>query len=118
MDDIIKYEVYHVTDTENLEKIINGSFEYHKNDIHWLGQGVYFFLDISLAKDWATKNVGGYGKIISPAYIKCVVNVDKKYLLDLRYLEDYNFVKQCFDKFYKTTLGIYYFKRTNYKFYS
>lgn len=115
MDDIARYEVYHVTDESNANDIIDGSFEYNKKATHWLGQGFYFFLDISLAKDWALKKFKGYGNVEKPVYIKCTVNIDKEHLLDLRFLEDYNFTKLCFDKFIKSVCGKYDFKNTDYK---
>lgn len=114
MADVVKYEVYHATDIKNTVKIINGNFKYKQNKQHWLGQGIYFFLDMLLAEDWALKRIDGYGTIHEPAYIKCIVEVDESRLLDLRFLDDYNFVKKCFDKFINSIIGKFDIKNSDY----
>lgn len=101
------YEGYHATDEQNANKIILEGFRYTPNNRHWLGQGFYFFLDKELIKDWIELQPKGYGKISTPACIKCIIEISKEHLLDLRFLDDYNFVKQCFDKFIISITGKY-----------
>lgn len=105
MGRIHKYEVYHTTDASNVCEILANGFKYNKNDRHWLGDGFYFFLDKKLADDWATKDIRRYGKINSPSCIKCIVEVDENNLLDLRFLESYNYAKKYFQKFIKEISG-------------
>lgn len=107
MDKICTYEVYHATDASNVEKILSEGFRYKKNKRHWLGNGFYFFLDPALAQRWAKDKIEGYGEISVPAYIKCVLNLKEEDVLDLRYLEDYNFAQECFGRFVKDMQGKY-----------
>ncbi|MFR2561553.1 MAG: hypothetical protein ACLS8R_01670 [Anaeromassilibacillus sp.] len=50
----MRFLAYHGTDRERAEKILAGAFRVKANDEHWLGTGVYFYLDASLARWWTT----------------------------------------------------------------
>lgn len=107
MDKMCKYEVYHASDKSNVKQILKDRFIYKPNNVHWLGNGVYFFLDKTLAKKWSEQKVRGYGKIIIPAYIKCQVEINENNVLDLRFLEEYNFAKEAFSSFVENINGKY-----------
>lgn len=113
MDKMCKYEVYHVTDKANTEKIIRDRFIYKPNDKHWLGDGIYFFIDKDLAKKWAEQDIKGYGDIENPSYIKCIIEISSEKVLDLRFLDDYNFIKDCFSEFMENIKGRVVFKNCN-----
>lgn len=105
MGKIHTYEVYHATDTSNVSNILSNGFVYKANDRHWLGNGFYFFFDRELANRWAIQDIKGYGKITSPSCIRCIVEVDEDRVLDLRFLENYNFVKKYFQTFIESFVG-------------
>ena len=107
MEKMCTYEVYHTTDASNVEKILNEGFRYKPNDMHWLGNGFYFFLDKSLAEKWAYDQIKGYGVIHNPAYIKCIIDINAEHVLDLRCLNEYNFAKECFSQFITDSKGMY-----------
>lgn len=85
-----EYIVYHGTDYENALKIISNKFIYKRNKEHWLGNGIYFYYDISLAEWWTTNPTNKFGSIIKkPAIIKCTLVARENRILDLRNLDDY-----------------------------
>ena len=49
------FDAYHATDQNNAVLIQYEGFKFHHNDEHWLGNGVYFFIDEALAKKWVEK---------------------------------------------------------------
>jgi hypothetical protein len=58
---------YHGTTQESASNIEREGFRSNANDKHWLGEGVYFFEDPSLAEWWAKNqadNMGGNAAII------------------------------------------------------
>ncbi|MBR3809179.1 MAG: hypothetical protein IKK46_02615, partial [Clostridia bacterium] len=61
----------HGTDASVVNDILKNGFIYKPNDEHWLGDGIYFFLDENLAEWWTTnptKKSGMHIQILS--YIK------------------------------------------------
>ncbi|MCM1267553.1 MAG: hypothetical protein NC302_06580 [Bacteroidales bacterium] len=97
-----KLYLYHGTDLKNAKKILNGNFKIKKNEEHWLGNGVYFFEDDSLAKWWTTKPTAKFGtsQITTPAVIECQIEIEKQDILDLRCLEDYKFFSEIYKDVY------------------
>ncbi len=91
----MKYILYHGTDRTAAEKILKtNEFITSSHDEHWLGQGVYFYLDEELAKWWTSKPTKKHGVDIKTPYIlKCTIQVDDSEVLDLRKLDDYK--KYC-----------------------
>lgn len=82
--------LYHGTDIKLAKKILNEEFIIKRNDEHWLGNGVYFFGDESLARWWTTNPSSKFSSPIKkPAILKCKVSVDEQDILDLRCLQDY-----------------------------
>jgi len=47
---------YHATEKNKADNIIKTRFSYDKRDDHWLGQGIYFFEELSDAQNWCAKN--------------------------------------------------------------
>lgn len=90
MDTYIFLEAFHGTDIRNAESIIKSGFICKPNKQHWLGNGVYFYMDYSLAQWWTTNPTNKFGvNIKNAAIIKCKLRVNEKYVLDLRKLNDY-----------------------------
>lgn len=108
MGTIKTYVAYHATDKSNANAIIEDNFLYHPSDVHWLGDGVYFFLDKELAFRWGyfcpTKK---YGKISVPAVIEALIRVDDDELFDMRKLESFNEAMFRFDEFWNYVRGYY-----------
>lgn len=97
----IELVVYHGTDY-NIAKIIEkNNFKYRKSKKHWLGNGIYFYIDISLAQWWTTKPSNDFGTdVIKAAIIKCTLSLREDRVLDLRKLDNYIwFVNQYKDRF-------------------
>lgn len=91
MDTYILLEAFHGTDIHNAENIIKSGFKCKPSKQHWLGNGVYFYIDYSLAKWWTTNPTNKFGTNINiPAVIKCKIRAKSEYILDLRKLKDYN----------------------------
>ena len=89
--------VYHGTDYDIAELIVSGGFKYNKNDEHWLGNGIYFYSDLSLAKWWTKKPSNKFGADIKkPAIIKCILSIDEDNIMDLSKLEDYLIFSQIY----------------------
>jgi hypothetical protein len=90
--------VYHGTDLNCAETIMRNGFIFKKNPEHWLGNGIYFFKDYSLAKWWCTNPSSKFGtKIIDPVVMTCDLKIEKNKILDLRNLKGYNKFCEIFD---------------------
>lgn len=95
----INFDAFHGTDKTYADSIIQEGFIFKPNDMHWLGNGVYFYLDYSLSKWWTTNPSSNFGsKIKNPAILKCSITVDNDYILDLRRLEDYTDFVNVYNK--------------------
>lgn len=94
---------YHGTDLHCAKQIMSSTFKFKYNDKHWLGNGVYFYLDFSLARWWTTNPSQKFGvRVTAPAIVEVDFNFDegKDEILDLRKLSDYDtFTKIYFDEF-------------------
>lgn len=87
---MINFFAYHGTDLERAKEIVKSDFIYKHNSKHWLGNGVYFYLDYSLAKWWTTNPSKMFGtKINTESIIQVEIEIDENDILDLRILEDY-----------------------------
>lgn len=90
MSTYIFLEAYHGTDISNVDSIIKSGFICKPNKQHWLGNGVYFYMDYSLAKWWTTNPTNKFGvNVKDGGIIKCKISVKDEYVLDLRDLKDY-----------------------------
>lgn len=90
MDTYVILEAYHGTDMSNAESILKNGFRCKPNKHHWLGNGIYFYMDFSLAHWWTTNPTRKFGvKIRNPAIIKCKIQAKNDNVLDLRKLKDY-----------------------------
>jgi len=76
----MELDIYHGTCLKNANSIIKGKkFTFHKRVNHWLGNGIYFFInDFSAAKWWAKNQCKQGGAVI---YGKLQIEEDD--LLDL-----------------------------------
>lgn len=83
--------VYHGTDFAIAQQIRSEGFKPKLNPEHWLGNGIYFFTDETLAKWWsAHKPTNKHGTEIKvPAVIKATLIINDERVLDLRKLNDY-----------------------------
>lgn len=92
---------YHGTDYENAKKICSEGFTYKPNEEHWLGNGVYFFMDRSLAKWWTTNPTDKFGdEVKKPAIICCNLEIDENRTINLLNLENYIQFSEIFEDFY------------------
>lgn len=90
--------LFHGTDLKHTLSIKENGFRIKPSVRHWLGQGVYFFTDKSLAKWWTAGPHGEFGSLVeTPAIITCTLPSDAQ-ILDLRKLEDYFFFVKVFEK--------------------
>jgi len=88
--------IYHGTTLENAKQILSTKhFIYHKRLNHWLGNGIYFFVnDFDAAKWWSTTGINS-GK--NGAVLEYDLILNKNQILDLDTLEGRN----QFTKFYE-----------------
>ena len=94
---MITIEGYHGTDLECAKKILKNDFTFKYNDSHWLGNGIYFFLDEALAKWWTNKPSKRFGTDVSVgAIIKCNVILKEGHFLDLRNLSHFEFLVETY----------------------
>ena len=90
MNTNIILEAFHGTDIRCVDSIIKTGFICKPNKHHWLGNGIYFYLDYYLAKWWTTNPTDKFGvNILNAAIIKCRIATKNNYVLDLRRLKDY-----------------------------
>ena len=108
MGTINTYTAYHVTDASNVDNIKNNNFTFNHDEEHWLGDGIYFFLDSSLAKNWGkNKPTSKYGKINNPVVLQTDVVVNKSETIDMRFLSDYNYMKTAFDSYWSSVCDLH-----------
>ncbi|EAE5597799.1 hypothetical protein E1312_07955 [Listeria monocytogenes] len=77
------YNCFHGTVTNVVSQILESkNFEFRRRDNHWLGNGIYFFIDDPVsARIWPTLHQINTGK--EPCVIYCKVEVHRDKLLDL-----------------------------------
>lgn len=91
---------YHATDSNNVDDIIKNDFTFRRNKKHWLGNGIYFYLDPSLAKWWATNPSKVFGDPIkNSSIIKCVFKISDERFVNLRKLDHYNFFIKAYNEY-------------------
>lgn len=87
----IKFKAYHGTDESVAQAIVENGFISRPNREHWLGEGIYFFLDKNLAEWWTTNPTKKSGMHIqTPVVIECTFEIETDKIFDLRNLTDYN----------------------------
>ncbi len=93
---------YHGTNLKKAEKIQETGFKCKKNAAHWLGNGIYFYLDEELAAWWAKTPKREYGSsVVHPVVIEADIAADDGNTIDTRILEHYNQLGRWFEKFYE-----------------
>lgn len=94
---------YHGTDEKYLRDIMNNGFIVKHNPKHWLGNGIYFFLDYDIAKWWSHSptNLFGTGeKNKKPVVIKVKVCSNPEKVLDTRIFDDYKELLDLYKEFF------------------
>lgn len=98
----IKMTVYHGTDQSVAQDILRKGFQCKENKEHWLGEGIYFYTDKSLAEWWTTNPTTKHGmEIKKPAIIECTIEVDDDKVLDLRSLKGYEKYVDLYNSFFR-----------------
>lgn len=101
----VNFNAYHATDQKCLDGILKEGFIYKPNKDHWLGNGVYFFIEYELALWWSSTKHKKYGeKIKKPIIIEANLNCNNDCVVDFRLVKDYNWLSQRYDEFYKEIL--------------
>lgn len=109
---MIKLKLYHATDSKIAKKILKNGFIAKKNINHWLGNGIYFFSDKSLAKWWGTRPTTKYGTEINKCTILEVdVEVEESKILNLGLLNDYEDCIRQFQAYYSKLIIPYSFDK-------
>ena len=70
---------YHGTHKSSVNEILTNEFTSNIRNDHWLGQGIYFFDDLELAKWWAEKKFNSS----SAAVISATINTEPDKILNL-----------------------------------
>ena len=89
-----KMELFHGTDKKVVKAIQKEGFRLKASHEHWLGNGIYFYMDKSLAQWWTTNPTAKFGtKIENPVVLRCSISKKESELkvLNLLNLEDYEF---------------------------
>ncbi len=93
---------YHATDRVCAENIMNNRFIMKTNPKHWLGNGIYFFLDKKIAEWWSTGPCEHFGvKMTNPVIIKVKMDIPDENVLDLRNSEEYGNMSQALKSYYE-----------------
>ena len=93
--------LYHGTDVVAAKKIASDKFEPKPNPCHWLGNGIYFYFDKSLAEWWTTNPSSKFGcRVSEPALLKVEVEIDETEILDLRRFDTYVEIANEFERFF------------------
>lgn len=96
----VNFNAYHATDRKCLDGILKEGFIYKPNKEHWLGNGVYFFIEYELARWWYKTEHKNFGqKIKNPIIIEVTLNVDSDNMVDFRILNDYNWIAHKYNQF-------------------
>lgn len=78
---------YHGTNEENASSIIATGFSSRHSDVHWLGQGIYFFCDKRLASRW-TKRHKKHRKSVKGVVLEVEINTENRKVLNLLNYDD------------------------------
>lgn len=94
-------QLFHGTDMELAKKIQSEGFSIKPSKEHWLGNGIYFYSDYSLAKWWTTNPTNKFGTMVKePAILKCSITKHDLKVLNLLKLEDYKLFCEDFEKYF------------------
>ena len=99
---IISFKGYHGTDVESCKNILESNYKISQGDEHWLGDGVYFFVEgistkpVELAEKWAIAQSWDKDKR-SQTYsdysvLESIIEVEKDRFLDLTECADFLFI--------------------------
>ena len=106
----MKTSLYHGTDEKIAKIIVKEPFQIKKSPYHWLGNGIYFYLDRDLAAWWTTNPSKKFGiNVEKPAIVKADIEIEDCEVLDLRIFSNYVKISKEFEKFF-TELYIPYHK--------
>lgn len=84
-------QLFHGTDVECAKKIQKEGFSIKPSKEHWLGNGIYFYLDYFLAKWWTTNPTNKFGSVVKePSILRCSITKPDVRMLNLLNLDDYN----------------------------
>lgn len=101
----VEFNAYHGTDQKYLHSITINGFKCKENDEHWLGNGIYFFIDYDLAKWWTLIKHSKFGNNVdTPVVIEVELSCDSDDIVDLRVLENYNWIYKQYNEFHRNLL--------------
>lgn len=93
--------LYHGTDATVAKKIASDKFVPKPSPCHWLGNGIYFYFDRSLAEWWTTNPTSKFGcRVSEPALLKVEVEINETEILDLRKFDTYVEIANEFERFF------------------
>ena len=109
---VITIKGHHGTDINSCEAILESNYKISEGDQHWLGEGVYFFIEglstdtINLAKKWAIAeawdNDNKKYKYTNFAVIESLIEVEEDKILDLTTEDGVNFLSDLVSLFFDT----------------
>ena len=92
---------YHGTDKSVANDIVTSGFRCKPNKEHWLGEGIYLYIDKSLAEWWTTKPTKKHGiDITEPVIIECAVEANEDNVLNLCTLDGYTKYVNLYNTFF------------------
>lgn len=99
---IFKIKGYHGTDSSVVDDILRVGFKCKENKEHWLGEGIYLYVDKSLAEWWTTNPTNKHGvEIHEPAIIECSLEVEEDRVLNLCTLDGYRKYVNLYNSFFR-----------------
>ncbi len=97
---------YHGTNKQCADQITQNGFQCKENDEHWLGNGIYFYLDWNLAEWWAKTPKKDYGTSPrDPVVIQADIDAHDGNTIDTHNLDDFNWLGKQFEEFKKIYFG-------------
>lgn len=97
MADDISIKGFHGTDEKYVESILNDGFIIKTSDSHWLGNGIYFFNEVELAKWWATNPSNNFGcHSQKPAIIVVKLSCEYDRMFDMRQYKSYQCISDAY----------------------
>lgn len=98
--------LYHGTDVKYANDILKCGFVCKRSKKHWLGNGIYFYLDKDLADWWTTNPTNEFGTVVNDkAILEVEVSFAEEKVLDLRKLSNYLDCLVELDNFTKLAMG-------------
>lgn len=99
---IFKLTAYHGTDKSVASDIVETGFHCKPNKEHWLGEGIYLYIDKALAEWWTTKPTKKHGtNITQPVIVECSVEVSEDRVLNLCTLDGYKKYIDLYNTFFR-----------------